>query len=228
MKKQETRSAALRIVRSRASEPERPRAQLSIGTRIRDLRKSKGWSLARLSSDCGIPQSTLSKFETNNLSLPLDRLFRVADALGVAVTHLFDAHATTSNRDAPGRRSISRAGEGRHTATPGYDRHWLFPELIQKRMFPLVQSLLARDLSEFGELIRHEGEEFAIVLKGKVLVVTDIYEPILLNELDGIYFDSRMGHAYLNAGEGEATILNVATNVLQFASADAASAETLD
>jgi transcriptional regulator with XRE-family HTH domain len=209
----------LRIVRALSSEAaniERP----SVGARVREVRKARGWSLARLSTESGIPQSTLSKFETDSLSLPLDRIFRVGDALGIAVTEMFDAKSAAETRDAPGRRSISRAGEGRATSTASYDRRWLFADLIQKRMFPVMQAVLARDMADFGPLLRHEGEEFSIVLKGHVQFVSDIYEPVLLGEMDGIYIDSRMGHAYLNAGEGETVILNVSTVVHQLTPAD--------
>lgn len=199
----------LRVVRSSSNEPRRE-AGPAIGARVRETRKTKGWSLARLSSECQIPQSTLSKFETDNLSLPLDRIFRVADSLGISIGELFDRSSVDSGPP-PGRRSISRAGDGRVAATATYARRWLFPELIQKRMFPIIQEILAREMSEFGPLLRHEGEEFSLVLRGQVQFVTDIYEPIVLGEMEGVYIDSRMGHAYLNVGTGEATILNVCT-----------------
>ena len=194
----------------------RPDGGISVGARVRATRKSKGWSLARLSAESGIPQSTLSKFETDNLSLPLDRVFRLGDALGLAVTDLVEPTMLPAGGAAPGRRSIVRLGEGRLTRTPSYERRWLFTDLMQKRMFPLVQSVLARDLAAFGPLLRHEGEEFSIVLKGRVEVVTDIYEPVILEEMEGIYIDSRMGHAYLNAADGSSLILNVSTVANQY------------
>lgn len=204
----------LRIVR--AGQMQAAEAGASVGGRVRETRKAKGWSLAKLSAESGIPQSTLSKFETDNLSLPLDRIFRLGDALGLVVTDLFEADALPENRELPGRRSIARAGDGRRTLTPNYDRRWLFTDLLQKRMFPLIQIVRARDMGEFGPLLRHEGEEFSIVLKGRVQVVTDIYEAVVLEEMDGIYIDSRMGHAYLNAGDTESTILNVSTVANQY------------
>ncbi len=191
-------------------------AGASVGGRVRETRKAKGWSLAKLSAESGIPQSTLSKFETDNLSLPLDRSFRLGDAPGLVVTDLFDAETVPENSESPGRRSIARAGDGRRTLTPNDDRRWLFTDLLQKRMFPLIQVVRAQDMSEFVPLLRHEAEEFSIVLKGKVQVVTDIYEAVVLEEMDGIYIDSRMGHAYLNAGETDSTILNVSTVANQY------------
>lgn len=195
----------------------RPSERGAIGSRVRDARKLKRWSLAQLSAESGIPQSTLSKFENGTLSLPIDRVFRLGDALGVAVTEMFDTNAANNNADALGRRSVSRATEGRLSKTTNYDRRWLFADLLQKRMFPVVQQVIARNIDEFGPLLKHEGEEFSIVLKGSVEVVTDLYGPVVLDVMDGIYIDSRMGHAYLNVGDGDAIILNVSTAVQQYA-----------
>jgi quercetin dioxygenase-like cupin family protein len=42
------------------------------------------------------------------------------------------------------------------------------------------------------------------VLKGRVAVHTEHYSPTILEVGDSIYLDSSIGHAYINAGEGEA------------------------
>jgi transcriptional regulator with XRE-family HTH domain len=181
-----------------------------VGLRVRAIRKGKGWSLSQLSEASDIPQSTLSKFETGALSLPLDRVFKLSDALGISVNQLFN-DIDFGGSNAPARRSIYRASDETHKKTDVYDCRWLFAELLQKRMFPVVQEVLARDMKEFGALLHHDGEEFTIVLEGKIMVVTDVYEPTILGPMDGIYIDSRMGHAYLNAGEERAVILNVST-----------------
>ena len=207
--------SGLRVVRSDGGASDSQQAASMIGGRVREVRRAKGWSLARLSTESGVPQSTLSKFETDNLSLPIDRLFCLADALGLPVTELFDPGASRTSDGAPGRRSITRAGGGREAETKVYSRRWLFAELIQKRMFPIIQKILARDMETFGPLFRHEGEEFTMVLEGSVRLITDIYEPLILNKMDGVYIDSRMGHAYLNAGEGEAIVLNVSMSIHQ-------------
>lgn len=217
MNKAPEAAAGLRVVRASGQAAN----ELPVGARMREARKAKGWSLARLSEISGIPLSTLSKFENGSLSLPLDRIFRLSDSLGIGMSDMFDAGPAVSP-DMPGRRSILRAGEGRQTATASYDRRWLFSDLMQKRMFPVMQTVLARDMHEFGPLSRHEGEEFSIVIKGRVQFVTEIYEPVILGEMDGIYIDSRMAHAYLNVGPGEAVILNVSTVAHQYAADDEA------
>jgi uncharacterized cupin superfamily protein len=77
-----------------------------------------------------------------------------------------------------------------------------------------MMDLHARTLDEFGELLRHEGEEYAFVLEGEVMLHTDIYAPLSLKAGESIYFDSSVGHAFLNAGSGNARILNIASHVL--------------
>jgi transcriptional regulator with XRE-family HTH domain len=192
-----------------------------VGPRIRELRKRRGWSLERLGAESGIPQSTLSKFETDNLSMPVDRLFALAGALDVSVTELFDPEANAQKKFAAGRRSITRANTGYRSENRTYQYQWLFHDLQQKHMFPVIQTIVPRTMEEFGELLRHDGEEMSIVLKGRVQVITDIYEPTILEEMDSIYLDSRMGHAFLNAGEGETVVLNVSMSIVGDASDDA-------
>ena len=59
--------------------------------------------------------------------------------------------------------------------------------------------MLAKSLEEFGELLRHAGEEFIFVTSGRVQVITEFYEPVTLETHQCIYIDSGMGHAYLLA-----------------------------
>lgn len=209
MNESRNNKAALRLV----GDDEQNILPQKVGAKVRELRKRKGWSLDRLGAESGIPQSTLSKFETDNLSMPVDRLFALASALDVSVTELFDPDTKGQKQFAQGRRSITRAGEGHRSENRTYKYQWLFHELQQKHMFPVIQTIVPRTMEEFGELLRHDGEEMTIVLKGRVKVMTDIYEPTILEEMDSIYLDSRMGHAFLNAGDGEAVVLNVSMSV---------------
>jgi uncharacterized cupin superfamily protein len=76
-------------------------------------------------------------------------------------------------------------------------------------MIPIVAELHARSLAEFGELIRHPGEEYAFVLEGEVELHTSLYAPVRLKAGDSIYFDSGMGHAYIAASEGRCRVLSL-------------------
>ena len=91
-----------------------------------------------------------------------------------------------------------------------YDYHYLCTELRRKRMIPVLTKIRAKTLQQFGDLVRHAGEEFLYVVKGRVVVHTEFYDPTTLDEGHSMYIDSTMGHAYL-VGEGhdDAEILGV-------------------
>ena len=68
-------------------------------------------------------------------------------------------------------------------------------------MIPVLARARAKSLEEFGQLVRHPGEEFTYVVDGEAILHTEFYDPIVLKAGDSVYFDSSMGHAYL-AGQG--------------------------
>jgi uncharacterized cupin superfamily protein len=76
---------------------------------------------------------------------------------------------------------------------------------------PIIAEPHARSLAEFGELIRHPGEEFVYVLEGTVDLHTDLYTPARLEAGDSMYFDSGMGHAYIAVGLKRCRVLSICT-----------------
>ena len=119
------------------------------------------------------------------------------------------AEATREPR-VTGRRSIGRIEDSVRVTTPNYDYFYLNTELRRKRMIPILTRIRAKSLAEFGELVRHEGEEVVYVIKGRIEVHTEFYDPVVIDEGELIYIDSSMGHAYLVAeGCEEAVTLGV-------------------
>lgn len=190
-------------------------ARPSLGESVRAARQGKGLTLKEVSARSGLAVSTLSKVENGQMSLTYDKLLALSEGLRVNVATLFEAPGgpEAGARPVTARRSIGRAGEGRLVRTRWYDYLYQFTDIARKRMIPIMAELHARSLAEFGALIRHAGEEYCYVLEGRVAVHTEFYEPALLDPGDGIYLDSSMGHAYLNAGGGPARALVVCSGV---------------
>jgi transcriptional regulator with XRE-family HTH domain len=177
------------------------------GDHIRSVRKRLELTLAELSARTGLAVSTLSKLEKGNVSLSYDKLMVLSRGLGVDMAELLvDAPGARQAPGGGGRRVIHRAGEGQLVETRSYHQLYLASELLNKRFTPLVVEVHARSIeefkAEFGDLIRHPGEEFAYVIEGEVAFHSELYAPVLLKAGDSIYFDSEMGHAYLKAAEG--------------------------
>jgi uncharacterized cupin superfamily protein len=79
----------------------------------------------------------------------------------------------------------------------------------RKKFIPILTDVHARSIEEFGELVRHSGDEFIIVLEGEIEVHTTLYEPIVLSVGESIYLDSSMGHAYIARSKGSCRILGI-------------------
>jgi transcriptional regulator with XRE-family HTH domain len=180
------------------------------GAALKALRIKHGWTLAEVSQRTGLPTSTLSKIENDKISLSFDKLARLSSGLEIDISALFrGANGEDTEAGANGRRSIVRAGEGKAIETKNYSHLYPAWDLLNKKMIPIVAELHARSLEEFGELIRHPGEEYAFVLEGEVDLYTSLYAPVRLKAGDSIYFDSGMGHAYIAAGEGRCCVLSL-------------------
>jgi transcriptional regulator with XRE-family HTH domain len=184
----------------------------TLGQIIRDLRARKGWTLKEMSEQSGIPVSTLSKVENGRLTLTYDKLQQMSARLKIRMSDLF-AEVDPQVESITARRSIGRIDDSVRVTTPNYDYYYLCPELRRKRMIPIVTRIAAKSLNEFGDLVRHSGEEYIHVLEGSIIVHTEFYDPVVLKAGEGIYIDSNMGHAYV-AGEEceEAVVLGVCSS----------------
>jgi len=178
-------------------------ANSQLGQCLKAARQARGLTLKQVAERTGMALSTLSKVENGLMSLTYDKLVQLTSGLKMEIAELFNpaVAAPVQGRPVTARRSISRAGQGQVITTKFYTYTYQCTDLIGKRMVPIVAEVRARSLEEFGPLLRHSGEEYFVVTSGRVAVHTEFYAPEILDEGDGIYLDSTMGHAYLNAGE---------------------------
>jgi transcriptional regulator with XRE-family HTH domain len=182
--------------------------QSTLGSLLRALRSRNEWTLKEMSQRTDIPVSTLSKIEHDRLTLTYDKLVQLSQRLNIRVSELFADPAATVEPGGMARRSIGHIDDAVRVNTKNYDYYYLCPELRRKRMIPIFTRIRAKNAEEFGELVHHSGEEFIYVLEGGIQVLTDFYDPVVLNMGESIYLDSNMGHAYVTAeGCEEALVL---------------------
>lgn len=61
---------------------------MTIGERIRELRKAKGMTQKQVGENCGMPDSAIRKYEHGVITPKRETLKRIADALGVDVASI--------------------------------------------------------------------------------------------------------------------------------------------
>ncbi|MBC9032262.1 helix-turn-helix transcriptional regulator [Sphingomonas sp. JC676] len=187
--------------------------QPTLGTLLKALRSRNGWTLKEMSDRSGIPVSTLSKVEHDRLTLTYDKLLQLSQRLNIRMSELFAENDASPEVAVTARRSIGDLDRAVRVNTPNYDYYYLCTELRRKRMIPIITRIRAKSVAEFGELVHHPGEEFIYVVAGQIVVHTEFYDPVTLDEGQSIYIDSNMGHAYLTAeGCDEAVVLGVCSS----------------
>jgi transcriptional regulator with XRE-family HTH domain len=187
----------------------------TLGTLLGAIRSRHGWTLKEMSERTDIPVSTLSKVEHDRLTLTYDKLLQVSQKLNMSLSELL---SDPGGGPAPlepavtARRSIGLVADALRINTGNYDYYYLCAELRKKRMIPALIRIRAKSLEEFGELVRHPGEEYVYVLEGSITVHTEFYDPVVIKSGESIYVDSNMGHAYVAEGCDEATVLGVCSS----------------
>lgn len=176
----------------------------ALGQIVREARKNKGWTLEETARRAEIGRSTLSKIENNQTRPSFDIVNRLNTALNLNTPHLF---LQSGHSDISGRRDVTRKGKGEIKKTATYAHELLCTELVSKSMVPYISTIKARDISEFGEWIRHRCEEFMFILSGELILYTEHYRPLTMKAGDSVYYDSGMGHGCVSVGDEDARVL---------------------
>ena len=177
---------------------------LDLGTRVRELRKARKWTLEQAAQQAGLARSTLSKIENGQMSPTYDALKKLAVGLDISVPQLF---TPPIKGQINGRMAVTISGQGAAHATTTYEHELLADSLTKKQMLPYRARVRARKIEEFDGWVRHDGEEFLYVLTGVVRLYTEFYEPIEMRRGDSAYYDASMGHNVISISEEDATIL---------------------
>lgn len=193
-----------------AALPDRER----VGERLRAIRKGHGLTLRALSTRSGVALSTLSKIELGQISVSYEKFAAVARALDVDIGALFDPRAGAAPVNGHPTVVVVRstlADAPRYDAE-NYDYRMLATGFPAKRMTPLHGIIVARQLAQFPDYIRHPGQEFVMVLSGRVRIHFETGAAIDLARQESAYFDSGVGHVYLSTSKADAHVVVVMTD----------------
>ena len=177
---------------------------LKLGQRIKDIRSKLGITLEEASQRTGLARSTLSKIENEQISPTFQAMQKLALGLQIDMPQLFEP---PRKKVATARRDITKTGLGKPHPTPTYEHELLATQLSNKKMMPFKSRIHARNFEEYGDWVRHDGEEFLLILSGSVLFYSEFYEPVELYEGDSVYYDATMGHMLISTSEEDANIL---------------------
>lgn len=179
---------------------EKEKTKHNLGEHVRRLRLAKHMSLGDLAVQVNTSRSFLSQVEQGKTMPSVSTLKSIASALNVTVGSLIDE---PSDLACPIVRSDNRP-KMEHLQS-GIMFEALTWRDVHKMMEPILITLQAK-ASSGHDTYTHRGQEFGIVLKGKLRVEVDgvTHE---LGTGDSIYFDSSRPHRFTNVGKDEVVAL---------------------
>ncbi len=180
-----------------------------ISERIVSLRKERGLTLQACAKLSQVAASTLSKIERGELSPTVSTLQKIATGFGLELTDLLTR--SRASTVAPGRRALSRAGEGRSHVSQSCVNDLLCHELKNKRMVPVRTVVTARSTGEYPIWPHSDAEIFLWVVKGRMQLHTRIYEPLELGPGDSVYYDANGEHCWTTSSKEDAEVIWVMT-----------------
>ncbi|MBR0554428.1 helix-turn-helix transcriptional regulator [Ciceribacter sp. L1K23] len=176
----------------------------SVAERIVQLRKERKLTLQECARLTGVAASTLSKIERRELSPTISTLQKIAEGLTVELTELI---TQTRPVYAPGRRAVSRAGEGKKHTSLSCANLLLCGDLKDKRMIPVRTRVTARSLDDYPVWARSDTEIFLWVVSGRMLLHSKVYEPLEMGPGDSVYYDGNGEHCWTSIGDEDAEVI---------------------
>ena len=174
-------------------------AASAIGIRLRQLRKNRKLSLARVAKAAGISVGFLSALERSHMSASVSTLRKLARFYKTNILDFYDPAESNSRLVSPEQRKVLEAGPGVRMELLAWGNTVMEPHLF--RVAPRAGS---------GESYAHEGEEFLYVLRGELHIELEEQE-YRLKPGDSFYFESATPHSWKNPGRSETWLLWVNT-----------------
>ena len=179
---------------------ETPMTQISeIAARIRGMREILGWTQGEMAVKTEVSEADYGVYESGKTDLPFTFIHKCALAFGMELTELLEGRVPNLSS-----YTVTRRGEGEQTAKEA--------GILIRNLAPKFRSKIAEPYwvrYEYSEelqnrpihLTRHSGQEFDLILRGKLKVQVGEHTEIL-SEGDSIYYNSSTPHGMI-AVDGE-------------------------
>lgn len=179
---------------------------MDIGKQIRELRKKKDVTLTALAEKSGVALATLSRIETGRMSGTVESHIKVAEALGVPISEIYN---TAHLEDRKSRTEVSTRDKKRETFVHDdkSSMEIVIGNISERKMLPIIIKLKVGGTT--AKLKNEVGvEKFFYITEGRIdiNVADEVYH---LKKGDAIYIDGSIPHRLENAGDIEASCVNV-------------------
>ena len=173
---------------------------MEIGRQIRRFRSKMGLTLEELASRTELSKGFLSQLENDLTSPSIATLSDICEVLGVSLTAFF--------KDIEKERYTFCQDDFFVDEQENYIIKWIIPNAQKNKMEPILLEL--EPLACSKEILPHEGEEFGLVLNGKIkLQIEDI--SLVVKKGETFYLKGDRQHYLENISNTVSKVLWVST-----------------
>jgi len=177
----------------------------NIGEAILQIRLARRVSIAVLAKNVGISKGFLSKIERGEKAPAISTLINIANALYTGVSSILEAGRQEQRISFV--KKNDRPEAVRYASAFGYNYAALAHKMDQKHMEPFLITF-PRFPRRRGAGFRHPGEEFLIVLRGRIRFKVGNGEYVL-EPGDALYFDSSIPHWGRSIAQKDSEVLDI-------------------
>ncbi len=161
-----------------------------IALRLSGLRDVLDLEIAEVAQVCGVSQEQYELYESGTVDIPVGMLYSISKRYNVEMSALLFGEEPHMDS-----YFLTRKGTGAAVKrSKAYKYRSLAAGFAQRKADPFLVKVAPND-DESIHLNSHEGQEFNMVLEGRMSMVVDGKE-LILEEGDSIYFDSTRPHGF--------------------------------
>jgi quercetin dioxygenase-like cupin family protein len=160
-----------------------------IADRLRGFRDALELSEETCAAQCGISLEQYKQYESGMADIPVSFLYRFSIACDIEFAALLTGDTPRMTSYSLTRKGTGAIAERRRE----YRYQALNESFINKKAQPFMVTVAPNPEQETIPLYQHEGQEFNLVLKGRLLIRLKEKE-LILEEGDSLWFNSGLPH----------------------------------
>jgi transcriptional regulator with XRE-family HTH domain len=174
-----------------------------IGPRLRAVRENQAMSQRELAKRTGVSNATISLIEQNRTNPSVGLLKKVLDGIPISLADFFALGM------APRRKVFFAPDELVELAGDPVSYRQVGRDLSGRRL-QILHERYAPGADTGKSMLRHEAEEGAVILRGRLEVTVGDQQRIL-GPGSAYYFDSRLPHRFRNVGDEVCELVSACT-----------------
>ncbi len=173
-----------------------------IGGRLHELRTQYQYSIRGLATRAGVSASLVSDIEKGKVEPSISTLKRIATALGTTLTYFFSEQTQDKGRviRSTERTQLSGSNLGKRSGMASTGVRFELATPAESEALEAIYGRYEVGASTGDEPYTHEGEEWGMVLSGRLKVVLED-QVYFLEPGDSIWFHSSIPHYMENVAQ---------------------------